>query len=448
MTRIHSAGPARRQRLLLVVAITAALLSTGGLAASTFVRSPQQVLAETAAPLPSLITAPVERRVLASTIVTRGTVVAGSQIEVTPVQVDAAVQVVTAVRVAPGDEIRPGDVMLAVSGRPLIVLGGELPAYRDLRPGDSGDDVAQLQAALAELGHYHSGDRTGYFGWATKQAVRELYTAIGYEPADTGGPGGRGDRDALAAADEAVASAQRDVDAMSRRISAGEEAGPAEEPLADQLDRLEQQRDAAVAARSDLVAHTGTMLPLAEFVFVPEFPARVASASARVGGPVEPPLLVIASGELVVEARLRGEQATLVRPGMPVQLVSELLGKEASATVSSVGELTTDELGSASHPVLVTAEEELPAAWAGSDVRVTITSAATEDEVLVVPLSAVSAGADGTTTVSLVDDAGRGVRRVPVQAGVSGDGFVEVTPVDGAALAEGDMVVVGQQWSR
>jgi hypothetical protein len=59
----------------------------------------------------------------------------------------------------------------------------------------------------------------------------------------------------------------------------------------------------------------------------------------------------------------------------------------------------------------------------------------------VVPLTAVYNGADGNTAVlKLLPDGTQ--QRVAVTAGVSGDGFVAVTPVDGA-LAAGDLVVVG-----
>ncbi len=70
----------------------------------------------------------------------------------------------------------------------------------------------------------------------------------------------------------------------------------------------------------------------------------------------------------------------------------------------------------------------------------TVTSAQTASPVLVVPLSAVSAGADGRTTVSVLGTNDQ-VSRVEIRAGVSGDGFVEITPI-GGELSEGDRVVV------
>ena len=80
--------------------------------------------------------------------------------------------------------------------------------------------------------------------------------------------------------------------------------------------------------------------------------------------------------------------------------------------------------------------------FAGSDVRLTVEAATTDGEVLVVPLSAVFATADGQVAVVRVAADGT-QQRVRVTPGVSGDGYVAVTPVDGELLP-GDQVVVGE----
>ena len=374
-----------RRRFAFGIALISAGLSGAGLVAALTVRSPQQLLADTAPPPATRLTATVQRRVLTSTVVTRGSVVARTTLEVTPVVAGVGAQVVTAVGVRSGDEIRAGQVLVAVSGRPLIALPGAIPAYRDLKPGDRGDDVRALQGALAGLGHPTGPDPAGVFGPGTNAAVRALYAKLGYDPPGAGGP-----------ADRAAA----------------------------------------------------TMLPLAEFVFVPTFPARVTAFTARVGDPVRAPLLTLAAGDLSVQVRLRPDQAALITPGVPVRLLAEALGQELPGTVGTIGELTPDAdrgggagSGAPYRPATVTAAAPIPTGWGGLDVRVTISSARTADPVLVVPLSAVSAGADGRTTVTVV---GTGDRLTPVEvrAGASGDGFVEVTPVSGG-LAEGDRVVVG-----
>ena len=51
-----------------------------------------------------------------------------------------------------GANVGEGTVVMTVSGRPVFVLRGAQPSHRDLAPGHSGPDVAQLERALARLG--------------------------------------------------------------------------------------------------------------------------------------------------------------------------------------------------------------------------------------------------------------------------------------------------------
>ncbi|HEY0187905.1 MAG TPA: ABC transporter ATP-binding protein [Cellulomonas sp.] len=53
---------------------------------------------------------------------------------------------VTAQRVQVGDEVVPGTVLVEVSDRPLIALPLPFPLFRDLHRGDTGSDVAALEA--------------------------------------------------------------------------------------------------------------------------------------------------------------------------------------------------------------------------------------------------------------------------------------------------------------
>ena len=489
-SRMNAAAP-RRQRVLLWVALAAAVVSTGGLVASTFVKSPAQQAAEAAAPPASVLTAPVEDRVLANTVVTRGTVAASAQYEITPTSATqgSSTPVLTAVRTKVGGRVEPGSVLLEVSGRPLIVLPGAVPAYRDLKPNDDGNDVAQLQNALKQLGHYHGGDPAGHFGPATKAAVTALYQHLGYDAPTTGGPGDDGDRSALQSAQDAVDNAQRAVNDMQRQIAGGgssassqssakqngpsgsgtPSAGPGSggsgsEPLQVQLQYLEKALQQAKQARADLTARTGPMLPAAEAAFLPGFPAQVVAFSAKVGDPVKAPLITLASGQLAVTAQLTTDQGGLLKPGMKVQIASETLGLQATGVVGTVGQVTTSggsnpgssggsdgsssaqgQSGAPYIPVTVTPDSPLDSRWEGQDVRLTVTSAATPGPVLVVPLSAVTSGADGKTTVSVLQPDGHSTRRIEIDAGISGDGFVAVTPIVAGSLKAGERVVVGAQ---
>jgi len=436
-------GPVSLRRVLIWFGAGVAGVTGLGVLATKLIRSPQQVLAETAPPSPGVLTAPVELRVLRDTVVLRGQVGAGTSIEVTPVPAQGHA-VVTGVRVQAGSEVALGAVLVEVSGRPLLALAGEVPAYRDLRPGMTGKDVAQLQQSLRDLGH-DPGGTSGTFGPGTKRALESFYSSLGYEVAVAG------DERALIDANRRVTQAERAVQAAQEALDRLRANPPTVEPgqpdpVAEaerQLQYAREDLETAKAERAEVERTTGPMLPRSEYVFLPQFPARVERITARVGGPVEPPLVTLSSGALVVRALLNPSQRELISEGMPVEILSELYNITAAGVVASVGELPQDQTGARGYPMLVTPTgSALDERLAGADVRLTVQAAATEGEVLVVPISAVYADADGATAVlKLLDDGTQ--QRVVVTAGVSGDGYVAVTPVEEGALVAGYRVVVG-----
>src|SRR6516162_1819357 len=75
---------ARRCRALAWVAGGAALLAIGGLIGSSFVKSPQQIAADTAAPPPTATTAKVVSQILTSSVQMRGVVYPGTEYDVYP----------------------------------------------------------------------------------------------------------------------------------------------------------------------------------------------------------------------------------------------------------------------------------------------------------------------------------------------------------------------------
>jgi peptidoglycan hydrolase-like protein with peptidoglycan-binding domain len=415
----------------------------------------------------------------------------------------------------------------------------------------TGDDVAQLQTALARLGY--EPDHDGVFGEATKAAVSEWYRHAGYDAvpafatADADIAAARqavddatvASEDAMAQlataeegpsaldraeAEAAVNQAQRSLDAARAQrisdVSLGEEAynaairerdrvaadpdrGPSEldaaefqiDEAAAQLDatrratadavtsaeealvlvvmardalvappdltELQQRVDAATATRtqseaalSAVIAQNGPTVPLGEAVFLPPLPARVRSSGTTAPedlvagdtGAEAPALVGLASGRLVVAAAVRPADIGLLRAGTAVRLLDETTTHEYSATITSIADdPISGSDGQLGYPAVITPDDPLPDQLVGVNVRVTITAASTEDESLVVPLAAVSSTADGTTRVSLVDSANDPTPiDVDVEAGLSADGFVAITPVDPAALDAGSLVVVGR----
>lgn len=84
---------------------------------------------------------------------------------------------------APG-EVGQGDTIYNVAGTPVRVVEGEVPFYRDLARGIEGDDVAQLQQALIDLGHL-DGSADGDFGWRTERAVKAWQKQLGQKQTGT-----------------------------------------------------------------------------------------------------------------------------------------------------------------------------------------------------------------------------------------------------------------------
>lgn len=91
-----------------------------------------------------------------------------------------AAGIVTSVEVESGDSVNGGDVLFTVDLRPVVVATGQVPAFRDLQVGVTGEDVAQLQAMLAELGFLNA-ELDGDFEEATLAAVRAWQDAIGVQ---------------------------------------------------------------------------------------------------------------------------------------------------------------------------------------------------------------------------------------------------------------------------
>ncbi|MFD3329850.1 peptidoglycan-binding protein [Streptomyces sp. NPDC058701] len=481
-----SAGMSRRRAWVGVVAAGAVLLSGAGVAASQVIKSPAQTAAEAGPPPLDVLVARVEKRVLRDTVIVRGTVTSAQSVQVTPTAAGgegAAAPVVTKVAVRQGDAVDAGRMLLEVSGRPVFALPGALPVYRDLKPGATGDDVKQLQKALSGLGHGTGSDRTGTFGAGTKAALSSFYRSIGYDPlpavADRG--------EAVRAAEDAVTSGERALEdarsAATATAAAGTAApaGPGAAPpgpgakgsgtargsgqdAARTVNRaaedLRKSRERLAEAR----AAAGPMLPAGEVVFLESFPARADSVAVRPGSPVSGVALSLSAGALVVRGQLQDHQRGLVRPGQKVEILSEVSGLTAAAEVLSVadapqpaqraapnagsgggqgqGQQAPAPGGPAGYEMLVRPLAPLDTKLVGQDVRLTVEAAATDGDALVVPVSAVSAGADGRTTVTVVD--GTGIqRRVEVRPGTTGDGYVEVRPTGDGILTDGDAVVTG-----
>lgn len=80
--------------------------------------------------------------------------------------------------VAASGIVRPGDVLLRIDERPLVLVPGEIPAFRALTVGTTGRDVATLQRFLAGL-DLEVDEQLDQYTETTADAVRRWQDALG-----------------------------------------------------------------------------------------------------------------------------------------------------------------------------------------------------------------------------------------------------------------------------
>ncbi|KZM33566.1 peptidoglycan-binding protein [Oerskovia enterophila] len=98
-----------------------------------------------------------------------------------PLGTGAATGTVTSLEVAEGDTVAAGDVLYTVDLRPVVVMSGTVPAFRDLAEGAEGADVRQLQEFLRDAGYLEVRTPDGEFGVATTTAVKTWQKRAGVE---------------------------------------------------------------------------------------------------------------------------------------------------------------------------------------------------------------------------------------------------------------------------
>jgi hypothetical protein len=383
----------KRRTLVIWVAAAVVVSSLVTWVANEAIRSPGEIAARSAPPSPAPILVPVVEQVLSTEVVTRGTgrYAAPRRVSVVRSMFKRDPLVVTELP-AVGSRLNEGDVLLTISGRPVFVLQGSDPSYRDLGPGMSGQDVRQLEAGLRRRG-LNPGPLDGTYDAATGAAVADLYQRHGFAP--------------VVATDAQLA-----------------EALP---PLAGLVEGASTQG--------------GVQLPADEVVFVPSTPVRVSEVPANVGAPPTDPLLTVTSSNVMVDGQVPVERAELIHTGARVVIDEPDLGIATTGRVTQVAERPgTDGADNFHVSFQVGVEGKAPVGLIGTSVRLTIPIESTKTKTLTVPLSAVSLGPDGESRVQRA--AGDSVQLVPVRTGLSASGYVSVTPLQGT-LADGDLVVVG-----
>ncbi|HDH03587.1 MAG TPA: hypothetical protein ENH15_05020, partial [Actinobacteria bacterium] len=248
-----------------VIAMTvgvAVLAAAVGWFGASRLQSREEAQAESQPPEPSLITVEVQRVELSNTVVVRGTVRFSDSTDISVVANYEGVSILTGVLADQGTLIEDGQAVAEVGGRPVFVLQGELPAFRDLGPGQSGDDVEQLEEALARLG-FDPGPVDGIYDAATAAAVTALYDENGYAPQprsaqeraqiDGAEAAVEGARDQLRSAEQGLAAARRPLP-ESQQLALDQQVADAERALEEAEDLATEQIASAVTLAADLEA--------------------------------------------------------------------------------------------------------------------------------------------------------------------------------------------------
>jgi len=482
--------------------------SAAGWIAGRQIQSPAEIAANTAAPNASLISVPVEKGTLTSDVVARGTVKYGAT-QAVSLPKSALKPGSSILTIAPtkGATLNEGDVAMTVSGRPVFVLQGAQPAYRDITPGARGTDVQQLQDALARLG-FDPRRHDGVYDRATEAAVAAFYQTAGWTPfgptdeqlqsvrtaaMDSFGTATEragaeenlttarnGQATAAAAATKAASAlnaAVQDQQAAQRQLDAARSADPP--PSATEVAALEsavvqasgavdvaraevgaanteianaaaavgaaERRVATVGSRSVPGATTklGVQVPADEVLFYPSLPLRIDDVTVKAGEETTTGPVMTISN-----SQLTVDGALSAKDAKLVQDGAAVAIAEPDLGVRATGTVTTvaDAPGTQGADPARFYLQVTPSDAPASLVGTSVVLTVTVGSTQGEVLT-VPVGAVSVaadgTPRVQVQERGGKTRNVSVTPGLSAKGLVEVAPA-GGRLAAGDLVIVGK----
>lgn len=362
-----------------------------------------------------------------------------------------------------GDTVERGERLYALGGEPVLLMYGDVPAYRELTEGgEEGADVEQLERNLAALG-YEPGTVDEEFTSSTATAVEAWQEDLGLEA--TGAvelgrvaflPGPRRVTEVEATLGEAIgsggsgglttdaagASTATLVAYEEPTVEEGEESPPEEPAQPEEEEKEDEKPEEEEEPREEPEEQA------------PREEAPAASPSQAEGSPesdddeasdpASVPILKTSSTRRVVSVELDPDQQSIAHRGQRVEVLMPG-GEEATGRVQRI--VATDGSseeapGAEAEPgvevtVSIVGRTKAPA-LDGAAVSVLFTQSVRRD-VLSVPLTALVAVGGERFAVVVIESEGR--RRVAVVPGLAADGYVEV---EGKGLAEGMRVETGE----
>ena len=366
-----------------------------------------------------------------------------------------------------GDTIKRGEELYALGGEPVLLMYGEVPAYRNLADGiDDGADVEQLEENLAALG-YEPGTVDEEFSSTTADAVGAWQEDLGLEA--TGAvelgrvaflPGPRRVTEVKATLGESIGSSggggltaapttPNTTTLVAYEEPAVEEgtASPAAEEEEEEAADPEKGKEEKDTPKSEAKPKPEEEEPSGESPTASPSQAEASPEDSGEGEEADPasvPVLKTSSTRRIVSVELGPDEQSVARRGQRVGVLlpdgeeakgkvrriaaSEGSGEEAPGEETEPGvEVTVSIVGKTKAPALD-----------GAAVSVLFTESLRRD-VLSVPLTALVAVGNERFAVVVIEATQR--RRIAVTPGLAADGYVEVK---GKGLREGMRVETGE----
>ncbi|QRV02724.1 peptidoglycan-binding protein [Arcanobacterium phocisimile] len=412
----------KRYAWIIVTIIIAIAVLIGAFLLGRFVRSGNDEAIANAQHKPEITAQVEEREFPAEPIEIKGSVQLGSTFPVTVAAGEGGQAIVTATPRSPGETISSGQLLAQVSGRPVIALDLPFDMYRDIKTGDTGADVRELQRALVRLGLYR-GVVDGEYGPLTANAMKELYKRVGAvlpEPPK--------EPEAQPAAVQSQAQ-----EPQSNPADQGATSTPPNPP-APSATQAPKKLNLPTIKANEIFSLTQGSATIIE----------IAPLNTKISA--ETPLAKLRSGKAIAVARVGVGDKNLFSVGANVELSAVGSTEKQQATVNAISEFKDADVNNPAaqlpgHDVSV----DLPGEGYTDGQEIILSIANTERQAvsgLTVPLSALREDT-GTTYVLKKDPAIKpeGTAKIEVSVGRTFDGFALITSDN---IQAGDTVVIGQ----
>ena len=352
--------------------------------------------------------------------------------------VPAAEQAAERARLAAGQEVRTAtvgrDASLTIRDSARTIRNSVTLGAIDPGTGEpvTAERIAQLDTELAQAEE------------SLAQAEQTLANSVNNQETSVG------------QAASAIKEARNSLDVA--RLQLTEATQPAD--TTDEQAAVSQAQQALDTSRADLTlleAAVGVRLSPGELLFVPIAPTTVTELYVVPGSPASDQIGTLSTAETLISTRVSRGDSGLITVGAPVTIDLRDISLETTGTVVSMGQPREDPNadgnggggdggGTSRLEVLIAPDDpSILSDYVFYGVRATIDVASTDDEVLVVPVAALSVGPDGSSRVEVeiepvTDTSSGSTKVVEVEVGLTAQGLVEIRSPD---IDVGDDVVVG-----